>query len=97
MLLLFNNLHEKSITESQDGLNLDSGKVLFVTCTHVTTLHLYYMKNTPVVSQSEVWNFFIVFLQVEGGVEENVTVDAHTNPYKKAVPSHVNCRQPLAS
>ena len=72
MLLHFNNLHEKSTTESQDGLNLDSGKVLFVTCTHVTTLHLYYMKNTP------------------------VTVDAHTNPYKKAVPSHVNCRQPLA-
>ena len=50
MLLLFNNLHEKSITESQDGLNLDSGKLLFVTCTHVATLHLYYMKNAPVVS-----------------------------------------------
>ena len=59
MLLLFNNLLEKSITESQDGLNLDSGKLLFVTCTHVTTLHLYYMKNAPVVSQSEVCNFFM--------------------------------------
>ena len=59
MLLLFNNLHEKSITESQDGLNLDSGKVLFVTCTHVTTLHLYHMKNALVVSQSEACNFFM--------------------------------------
>ena len=45
MLLLVNNLHEKHITESQDGLNFGYTHVLFVICTCVTTLHLCYMRN----------------------------------------------------
>ena len=35
MSLLVNNLHEKRITESQDGRNL-AVRVLFVICTRVT-------------------------------------------------------------
>ena len=40
MLLLVNNLHEKSITGSQDKKKCDIGCMLFVICTHITTLHL---------------------------------------------------------
>ena len=47
-----NNLHEKRITESQDGQNFGSARVLFVICTCVTTLNLCYMKNALVFSQS---------------------------------------------
>ena len=40
MLLLVNNLHEKSITGSHDKQKFDIGCMLFVICTHITTLHL---------------------------------------------------------
>ena len=40
MLLLVNNLHEKSITGSHDKQKFDIGCMLFVICTHITTFHL---------------------------------------------------------
>ena len=57
MLILVNNFHEKSNTESLD-------KILtvhqpFVICTCVTTSHSYYMKNALVFSQSAARNVFI--------------------------------------
>lgn len=40
MLLLVNNLHEKSIAGCHDKQKFDIGCMLFVICTHITTLHL---------------------------------------------------------
>ena len=62
MLLLGNHLHEKSITESQDRQSFDSVHMLFVICTYVTTLHLFYMKNALIFSQSGVCNFFMYII-----------------------------------
>ena len=44
MLLLVNNVNEKSITENQDGRNFECLHALFVICTRVTTLHSCYMR-----------------------------------------------------
>ena len=46
-LLLFNNLHEKRITEKQDGQNFGSACILF--CNMLS----YYTKTTLVFSQSD--------------------------------------------
>ena len=43
MLLLVNNVHEKT-SQSQDRQNFESVCVLFVICTRVTTLHSCYMR-----------------------------------------------------
>ena len=51
MLLLVNNLHEKRITESQDGKNFGRTWMLLAICTCVTALHSCYMKNTLVFDQ----------------------------------------------
>lgn len=53
MLLLFNNLHEKSITESKDKKKI--GSVLFMICTCVTTFHSCYMKNVLTFSQPDMY------------------------------------------
>ena len=45
MSFLVNNLHEKHVTEIQDGQNFGSACTLFVIFTCVTTLHSCYMKN----------------------------------------------------
>ena len=58
MLLLLNNLHEKSITKRQDRQSFDSANVLFVICTSVATLHSLHEKCTR-FSQSEARNFFL--------------------------------------
>ena len=57
MLLLVNNLHEKCVIESQDGLNFGS------TCA-IRNLHVQYMKNAVVFSQSDVPNFFMFIIQI---------------------------------
>ena len=59
MLILVINLHEKSTTKTQDRQNFDSVHMLFVICSHVTTLHLCYRKNALVFSQSEVHKFLM--------------------------------------
>ena len=62
MLLLINNLHEKSIKESQDRQNVDRSHTLFVICTCVTILHLCYMKNVFSFSQSNTSNSFMYII-----------------------------------
>ena len=62
MLLLIDNLHEKSIKESQDRQNVDRAHSLFVICTHVTILHLCYMKNTLFFGQSKASNSFMYII-----------------------------------
>ena len=57
---LVNNLHEKHITESQDEKNF-AECVLFLIC--VTTLHLCYIKNALVFSQSDPHNFFMCIIE----------------------------------
>ena len=59
MSLLVNNVHVKTLQKSQDRLNFESMCTLFVMCTGLITLHLYYMKNALIFSQSEVQNFFM--------------------------------------
>ena len=56
---LVNNLHEKHITESQDEKNF-SECARFVIC--VTTLHLCYIKNALLFSQSDPNNFFMCII-----------------------------------
>ena len=46
MMLLVNNLHEKRITEGQDGRNIGSARAFIL----VATLHSCHMKNTIVFS-----------------------------------------------
>ena len=60
MLLLINNLHGKRITERKDRQNFLQGTLLVI-CTHITTLHLCYVKNALIFSQSEVCDFFHPF------------------------------------
>ena len=62
MLPLINNLHEKSIKESQDRHNVDREHALFVICTHVTILHLCYMKNTLFFGKSNASNSFMYII-----------------------------------
>ena len=62
MFLLTKNLHEKSITESQDRRNFDSACALFVICIRVTLSYSTSMKNAPVLSQSDANNFFIFII-----------------------------------
>ena len=62
MLLLINNLYEKSIKESEDGQNVDRAHALFVIYTHVTILHLCYMKNVLFFSQSNASNSFMYII-----------------------------------
>ena len=59
MVLLMNNLHEKSITEVKTDKIL-TAQALFVICTCVTTLHLCYMENALVFSQSKACYFLHV-------------------------------------
>ena len=54
-----NNLHEKSITGSQDRRNFESACVQFVIFTWLATLHLCYMTNAL-----EVHNFFIYIIMM---------------------------------
>ena len=56
---LVNNLHEKHITESQDEKNF-SECARFVIC--VTALHLCYINNALVFSQSDPHNFFMYII-----------------------------------
>ena len=53
MMLLVNNLHEKRITEGQDGRNIGSARAFIL----VATLHSCHMKNTIVFSQSDACDF----------------------------------------
>ena len=62
IFLLTKNLHEKSITESQDRRNFDSACALFVICIRVTLSYSTSMKNAPVLSQSDANNFFIFII-----------------------------------
>ena len=55
MMLLVNNLHEKRITEGQDGRNIGSARAFIL----VATLH---MKNTIVFSQSDACDFLSFIL-----------------------------------
>ena len=56
---LVNNLHEKHIKESQDEKNF-SECARFVIC--VTALHLCYINNALVFSQSDPHNFFMYII-----------------------------------
>ena len=56
-MLLVNNLQEKCVIESQDGLNFGS------TCA-IRNLHVQYMKNALVFSQSDVPNFFMFIIRI---------------------------------
>ena len=58
MMLLVNNLHEKRITEGQDGRNIGSARAFIL----VATLHSCHMKNTIVFSQSDACDFFSFIL-----------------------------------
>ena len=51
MLLLVNNLHEKLITETQEGQSFGSART-------ICNLHSRYIKNSLIFSQSDVRNFF---------------------------------------
>ena len=59
MLLLINNLHGKRLTERKDRQFLQG--TLLVICTCITTLHLCYVKNALIFSQSEECDFFHPF------------------------------------
>ena len=52
LLLNFDLLEKKKITESQDRRNFDGARPLFIICTRVTTFHSCY-------------NFVLVFSQSE--------------------------------
>ena len=52
------NLHEKRITESQDGRNFASARPRWVICTRVTTLQSSFTRNALVSSQTHERNFF---------------------------------------
>ena len=52
MLLLVNNLHEKLITETQEGRSFGSART-------ICNLHSRYIKNSLIFSQSDVRKFFI--------------------------------------
>ena len=58
MMLLVNNLHEKRITEGQDGRNIGSARAFIL----VATLHSCHMKNTIVFSQSDACDFLSFIL-----------------------------------
>ena len=58
MMLLVNNLHEKRITEGQDGRNIGSACAFIL----VATLHSCHMKNTIVFSQSDACDFLSFIL-----------------------------------
>ena len=60
-MLLVNNLHEKRITESQNGRDFGSARAI-CNCTSVTTLHSCYMKNAHVFSQSDARNVFMFMI-----------------------------------
>ena len=50
MLLLVNNLHEKHITEIQDGQNFGSVHMLFVICTCVSwKMHWFSANQTCII------------------------------------------------
>ena len=56
-----NNLHEKRITESQDGRNFAGARPRLVICTRVTTLHSSFTRNALVSSQTHERNVFHVY------------------------------------
>ena len=58
------NLHEKRITESQDGRNFASARPRWVICTRVTTLQSSFTRNALVSSQTHERNFFHVYQYV---------------------------------
>ena len=58
MMLLVNNLHEKRITEGQDGRNIGSARAFIL----VATFHSCHMKNTIVISQSDACDFLSFIL-----------------------------------
>lgn len=62
MMLVVNNFHDKRIRESRDTSNFGTTHCLLFTlvlqlCTCVTILPSCYMKNSPIFSQSDMYNF----------------------------------------